>query len=1122
VQLASSLLLILGIAELAVYATAGPTPGTPLANDWPFFFPLIEIAGAAGLLVTRTRRHAGVVLMLALGTQAYGREGVLETVAPPKSPAWFLEMAPDWRELHTMPRLEYPSGSSGPLRVHLAGTTAARQPWDIRVDRRGLMLKRHARQVVRFRIRADAQRQLAYRVQASGIENGDVLYRDTSAGPEWQERAAILGPTADGEAIVSFNLGESAISVEIDDVRIEHLPLAAVDELTDATLDFHGAAASGTSPPVIELPRGFPLRMRVAAPPGVDNLKAADVQLNYRGAGLAKGQRYTLSFDARADAPRTFGFGVARARAPYDSLGLFESGQLTPEWHTFATAFTAVDSEALARVAFDLGEDDAAMEVARVVLRPEGASPASSPPMGTGTPTAAARDVRALVLPLQRAIEITLFGMLALIVVRVPEPRSAVHLAAWMLGAVVGCGVGVRVVEDWGFGFVLIAGSISAWVGGSIVLAGARQILDRPASSADAPAARWHVNIAYWMLLVVAATGLHLWLNARGSDLTFAEGAYIGLNRTLTYALLIGIVHVADRFGRTQWVRPAGFLYLFIAAAMPLIIAVDFLVAEKTGVLLIDGAELVEQNGGAGIEGFVEWSGSSSAALLKTFVAGVVLSILLVRVMASPSRRLDSRLSLRVWTSALVVVAMAMVPLELMGPYVLDAASQRMFDQHTRLRLLEPSGAGQTIPIVARFKGVPADPDLAAQRPQALSRKPDIYVIVVDSLRSDAITKTNAPRLHAFMQDAWSAGRTFSASYSSELSWFGLFRSRHSIRWNEQDDRQGAYPLRLLKALGYRLEVRMSSDARWQGLGERIYGPRNHLADVFVDDNHELLEMKAAPEGDEILHHDLIRSIRSRPAGGTFYIQEYMGPHWPYGWPSDYQVPYADFAPPAIFVGTRLNYDQQEVERIRRRYLNSVHWADALIGRLEDELRRSGRYDDSMIIITGDHGEDLYEHRRWAHGSALCRHQTEVPILIKWPKFTIPPAAREVMGHVDVMPTVMTVLGVDRQLTASLEGISALSPRNAVAITSASTFSQVANLVLAGRNGRLDVAYVRRRADGGAIRLRFFEEAAWPDRPAGREANAHGRAVASLLEDYREAVDTLLTLPTQAGNRPGH
>jgi arylsulfatase A-like enzyme len=96
------------------------------------------------------------------------------------------------------------------------------------------------------------------------------------------------------------------------------------------------------------------------------------------------------------------------------------------------------------------------------------------------------------------------------------------------------------------------------------------------------------------------------------------------------------------------------------------------------------------------------------------------------------------------------------------------------------------------------------------------------------------------------------------------------------------------------------------------------------------------------------------------------------------------------------------------------RYLNTIEDVDRQIGRLIDGLRERGLADDTLLVITGDHGEGFgVPHYSWGHGDRVWQENVRVP-LVFWNPRLFPTGRRSsiVGGHVDVNPTVMALLGV--------------------------------------------------------------------------------------------------------------
>ncbi len=96
------------------------------------------------------------------------------------------------------------------------------------------------------------------------------------------------------------------------------------------------------------------------------------------------------------------------------------------------------------------------------------------------------------------------------------------------------------------------------------------------------------------------------------------------------------------------------------------------------------------------------------------------------------------------------------------------------------------------------------------------------------------------------------------------------------------------------------------------------------------------------------------------------------------------------------------------------RYLDILHTVDEQLGRLFDGLRARGLDDDTLVVVTGDHGEAFGEPHDYAgHGSVLYDENVRVPLVLWNPRlFSGAGRSRAVASHVDLNPTLAELLGL--------------------------------------------------------------------------------------------------------------
>ena len=104
-------------------------------------------------------------------------------------------------------------------------------------------------------------------------------------------------------------------------------------------------------------------------------------------------------------------------------------------------------------------------------------------------------------------------------------------------------------------------------------------------------------------------------------------------------------------------------------------------------------------------------------------------------------------------------------------------------------------------------------------------------------------------------------------------------------------------------------------------------------------------------------------------------------------------------------------------------YKSELFYGDYLVGNFIEDLKKADKYDDSIIIITADHGEFFGEHGEINHGVTVYNEVIRVPFLIKFPKNTIEPREiNKLCSHYDLLPTLVNFLGLETDDNLFLDG----------------------------------------------------------------------------------------------------
>lgn len=289
-----------------------------------------------------------------------------------------------------------------------------------------------------------------------------------------------------------------------------------------------------------------------------------------------------------------------------------------------------------------------------------------------------------------------------------------------------------------------------------------------------------------------------------------------------------------------------------------------------------------------------------------------------------------------------------------------------------------------------------------------IENKPDIYIVVMESLRKEILSPDIMPQLYTFSQSGLTFDHPVTTGNVTHYSWYGLFCGEHPLYFDvvkKNPSEQGSVPIALLKHLGYKINFFATPDTAYQNLESIVFGPGSTLLDRKFHPPH-----KNPADRDHAVIDEVVRHLDQGPRGGQVNIIALDSTHFDYAWSTAFSPPFRPFAPDASIVRP-YEKDPKARQELFNRYKNAAAYMDTLVGRLIESLKRTSRLDDSIVVITADHGEAFWEHGVGSHGSDLSSEQIEVVFTMHLPN---QPSVRYdgVFSLLDVMPTIVAQLGV--------------------------------------------------------------------------------------------------------------
>ena len=166
------------------------------------------------------------------------------------------------------------------------------------------------------------------------------------------------------------------------------------------------------------------------------------------------------------------------------------------------------------------------------------------------------------------------------------------------------------------------------------------------------------------------------------------------------------------------------------------------------------------------------------------------------------------------------------------------------------------------------------------------------------------------------------------------------------------------------------------------------------------------------------------RWLRSNGNKRFFAMVHLFATHTPYDPPPEIRALYNDpnyQGPVSVFRSDhafaihegRAKPSEADERQIRDLYDGGVTYTDRQIALVLRELEEQGRLDDTLVIVTADHGEELGEHGVWEHNH-MYQSNLRVPLVLHWPrKLPLGKRTDALVESVDLLPTLCDVLGLE-------------------------------------------------------------------------------------------------------------
>lgn len=309
----------------------------------------------------------------------------------------------------------------------------------------------------------------------------------------------------------------------------------------------------------------------------------------------------------------------------------------------------------------------------------------------------------------------------------------------------------------------------------------------------------------------------------------------------------------------------------------------------------------------------------------------------------------------------------------------------------------------------------------------------NVVLLTLDALRADHVSsygydRETTPNLDRFAAENVQFSNAYSVSTHTREAIPGLLTGRYPNACVDN-----SYELAADTIASYLRETEYTTGAfHANPYVSRAYGFDRDF-DTFDDDlylgQHKLIAL-AQRAYDKIRNRHYARAgtINERALEFVdsteepfFLWSHYMDPHGPYSPPREYQTVFHD-----EYVGMKRaqkmykrsavsdpdSITDDERQEMVNLYDEEVRYADAQLGAFLNELEARGLLEETLVIITADHGDAFGEHGYYGHPRQLDEELLRVPLVVHHPDLSKAEVSVPASG-VDIVPTVLEAAGVD-------------------------------------------------------------------------------------------------------------
>ncbi|MCK5106569.1 MAG: sulfatase-like hydrolase/transferase [Elusimicrobiales bacterium] len=282
------------------------------------------------------------------------------------------------------------------------------------------------------------------------------------------------------------------------------------------------------------------------------------------------------------------------------------------------------------------------------------------------------------------------------------------------------------------------------------------------------------------------------------------------------------------------------------------------------------------------------------------------------------------------------------------------------------------------------------------------NKRPNIIFLVGEAVRYDMMTADIMPNTYDLAKKSLVFKNHYSGGNCTRFGIFSLFYGLYGSYWfNVLGERRSPVMMDVLQELDYRFKIYAAVKLSFPEFNKTCF------VNVPREDIYDEPKAKDKVGRDTEIANEFRKFLSERDGKKPYFAFLFFdASHGNYSYPKEMEK-----FKPAAHSFNYLTFNKKKVLPVFNKFKNSIHFFDSLVGDIVEDIKKRGELENTIIVVTGDHGEPFFEKGYHGHNQAYSEEEIKVSMVVRAPgkKHKV---YSNFTSHLDLPATILNLLNV--------------------------------------------------------------------------------------------------------------